>query len=116
MSLARDPLFPEVAAAGEFARDERTRQILQVLTAPQDMDRPLLVPPGVPAERIAALRAAFHATMNDPGFLEEAKRQRLEIKELAGDKVAQIIGDAYALSPDIIQAASEAVRVTSAGR
>ena len=116
VSLARDPLFPEVAAAGEFARDERTRQILQVLTAPQDMDRPLLVPPGVPAERIAALRAAFHATMNDPGFLEEAKRQRLEIKELAGDKVAQIIGDAYALSPDIIQAASEAVRVTSAGR
>src|SRR5215207_9394140 len=68
VSLARDPLFPDVPAAGEFARDERTRQILQVLTAPQDMDRPLLMPPGVPADRVAALRSAFHATMNDPGF------------------------------------------------
>jgi tripartite-type tricarboxylate transporter receptor subunit TctC len=117
VSLKRDPLFPDVPAAGEFARDERTRQILQVLTAPQDMDRPLLVPPGVPAERLAALRAALHAAMNDPGFIEEARKQRLELKELEGEQVARIVADAYALSPAIIQAASEAVRVTgTAGR
>ncbi len=113
VSLRRDPLFPDVAAAGEFAQDERTRQILQLLTAPQDMDRPLLTPPGVPAERLAALRAAFHAAMNDPGFIEEAGKQHLEIKELDGDQVAKIIERAYALPPEIIRAASEAVKVTS---
>ena len=110
VSLARDPLFPDVPAAGEFAKDERTRQILQLLTAPQDMDRPLLVPPGVPAERVAALRTAFHAAMNDPGFIDETKKQRLDLKELGGDEVAKIIQRAYGLSPEIVKAASEAVK------
>jgi tripartite-type tricarboxylate transporter receptor subunit TctC len=113
VSLARDPLFPDVPAAGEFAKDERTREILQLLTAPQDMDRPLLVPPGVPADRVAALRGAFRAAINDPGFLAEARKQHLEIKQLDGDKVAKIVDDAYALSPDIIRAASEAVKPTT---
>jgi tripartite-type tricarboxylate transporter receptor subunit TctC len=113
VSLARDPLFPDVPAAGEFAHDARTRQILQLLTAPQDMDRPLLVPPGVPEDRVAALRGAFRAAINDPGFLAEARRQHLEIKPLDGDKVAKIVDDAYALSPEIIRAASEAVKPTT---
>jgi tripartite-type tricarboxylate transporter receptor subunit TctC len=113
VSLRRDPLFPDVPAAGEFAKDERTRRILELLTAPQTMDRPLLTPPGVPAERVAALRTAFHAAMNDPGFIEEARKLHLEIKELDGEKVATIIHDAYALPPDIIRAAGEAVKPTS---
>ena len=110
ISLKRDPLFPDVPAVGEFAKNERTRQILQLLTAPQDMDRPLLVPSGVPAERVAALRAAFHAAMNDSGFIAEAEKQHLELKELDGDIVAGIIAGAYALSPDVVQATREAVR------
>jgi len=109
IALARDPLFPDVPAVGELAKDERTREILRLLVAPQTMDRPLLAPPGVPDDRVAALRAAFHAAMNDPAFIEEARRQHLEIRELDGDQVAKIIADAYALSPDIIRAASEAV-------
>jgi tripartite-type tricarboxylate transporter receptor subunit TctC len=116
VSLTRDPLFPDVPAVGEFAKDERTRRILQLLTAPQDMDRPLLVPPGVPAERVAALRKAFHEAMNDPGFIAEAKKQNLELKELDGEGVAKIVEDAYALSPDIVQATREAVKpLNSAG-
>jgi tripartite-type tricarboxylate transporter receptor subunit TctC len=113
VSLRRDPLFPDVPAAGEFAKDERTRRILELLTAPQTMDRPLLTPPGVPAERVAALRAAFHGAMNDPGFIEEARKLNLEIKELDGEKVANIIDNAYALPHEIIRAASEAVKPTS---
>jgi tripartite-type tricarboxylate transporter receptor subunit TctC len=114
VSLTRDPLFPDVPAVGEFAKDARTRQIIELLVAPQQMDRPLLVPPGVPAERVAALRAAFHATMTDPGFIAEATRQHLELKELDGDAVARMIDDAYALPPEVIRAASDAVRVTGA--
>src|SRR5262245_3569832 len=114
VALARDPLFPDVPAVGEFAKDARTRQIIELLVAPQQMDRPLLVPPGVPAERVAALRAAFHATMTDPGFIAEAARQHLELKELDGDAVARMIDAAYALPPDVIRAASDAVRVTGA--
>jgi tripartite-type tricarboxylate transporter receptor subunit TctC len=114
VALARSPLFPDVPAVVEFAKDERSRQVLQLFVAPQAMDRPILAPPGVPPERLAALRAAFHAAINDPGFVAEARRQHLEIEEVAGDRVAEIVAGAYALSPDIIKVAGEVMNPTGA--
>ena len=115
VALERSPLFPDVPAVAEFARDERTRQILALFVAPQSMDRPILAPPGVPAERVATLRVAFHAAMHDPGFVAEAAKQHLEIAEVTGERVAKIVADAYALSPEIVKAATEAMSV-AAGR
>ncbi len=115
VALERTPSFPEVPAVAEFARNERSRQVLQLFVAPQAMDRPILAPPGVPPARIAVLRTAFHAAMNDPGFIAEAKKQHIEIQEVDGDRVAKIIADAYALPPDIVKAATEAMSVAGAG-
>src|SRR5215469_18085068 len=109
IALEREPLFPDVPALIEFARDARTKQILQLILAPMSMDRPILMPPGAPADRVAALRAAFHAAMNDPAFLADAKKQRLEVKEISGDKVAQLLTNAYAMPPDVVKAANEAM-------
>jgi tripartite-type tricarboxylate transporter receptor subunit TctC len=79
------------------------------------MDRPILAPPGVPAERVAALRAAFHAAMNDPGFIADAAKDHLEIREVSGLRVAQILSDAFAMPPEIAKAATDAISVTGAG-
>ena len=106
IALARSPLLPDVPAVGEFAKDERTRQIVKLFVSPQEMDRPLLTPPGVPAERVALLRQAFHAAFNDPGFAAEAKRQHLQIREIDGPGVAKIIEHAYALPADVVKAVS----------
>src|SRR5262249_45135225 len=54
VALERSPLFPDVPAVAEFAKDERSRQILELFVAPQAMDRPILAPPGVPSERRGA--------------------------------------------------------------
>jgi tripartite-type tricarboxylate transporter receptor subunit TctC len=115
IALARNPLFPDVPAIVEFAKDDRTRQILHMILAPEYMDRPILAPPGVPPERVAALRAAFHDAMNDPGFIAEAKKDHLEIQEIGGERVAQIINDAFALPSDIVKAAREAIKLTGSG-
>ena len=115
IALERDPQFPDSPALIEFAKDERTKQILQLILAPMAMDRPILTPPGVPAERVAALKAAFHAAMVDPAFLADAKKQRIEVKEVCGEKVAQIITRAFAMPPDVVKAANEAMGGT-AGR
>jgi len=112
VAINRHAQFPDVPAITEYAKDERTRNILRLVLAAEDMDRPILAPPGVPAERLAALRAAFHAAMNDPGFVAEAERQRLEIDEVAGEKVAAIIADTFALPPDIVKAANDAMHLT----
>jgi tripartite-type tricarboxylate transporter receptor subunit TctC len=114
IAIERNPLFPDVPAIVEYAKDERTKQILQLVLTPQEMDRPILAPPGVPAERVAALRAAFHAAMNDPGFIEEAKKQKLEIDEVSGEKVAALIKGAYAMPDDIIKAANQTMDMTGA--
>jgi len=110
VAISRNPQFPEVPAVVELARDERTRQILQLVLAAEDMDRPLLAPPGVPAGRIAA----FHAAVNDPEFLAEAKRQRLDVDEVAGEKVAATVAHAFALPDEIVKAANEAMNLTGA--
>ncbi len=109
IARTRNPIFPDVPAIIEFAKDERTRKILQLMLAPLQMDRPILAPPGVSAERVAALRAAFHAAMNDPAFIAQAEKENLEIGEVSGPDVAQILNDAFALPPDVPQAVAAAM-------
>jgi tripartite-type tricarboxylate transporter receptor subunit TctC len=109
IGMHRSPLFPNVPALGEFAKDQRTRDILDVLLAYQVMDRPMLVPPGVPAERLEMLRKAFHAGMTDPGFIADAKRLKLEIDEVTGERLAEVLKSAFLLPPETVQAAKDAM-------
>src|SRR5262245_65223471 len=70
-------------------------------------------PSGVPAERVAALRSAFHAAITDAGFIAEARRQHLQIAEVDGTRVTKVLSSAYALPADIVKAATEAMNVTA---
>jgi tripartite-type tricarboxylate transporter receptor subunit TctC len=112
VSLKRDPMFPDVPAAAEFAKDQKTKDILKLVLAPQEMDRPILAPAGVPADRVAALRTAFHETMKDPAFLAQAKKEHLEVNEVTGEEISEIIQSAFSLSSDVVQEATEAMNVT----
>ena len=112
VALERNPLFPEAPAIIEFARDERTKQILKLILYPLQMDRPMLAPAGVPPERVAALRKAFHAAMSDPAFIAEAERLSIEIGEVSGDKLQAILADAFSTPPDIVKAANDAMNLS----
>jgi tripartite-type tricarboxylate transporter receptor subunit TctC len=112
VSLHRNKMFPDTPAVIEFAKDDRTRQLLQLMFAPQDMDRPLVLPPGVPPARIAALREAFSATMKDPDFLALAAKGHLEVEEVSGQRVQQIIADAFSLPAEIVSAAKETMSLS----
>jgi tripartite-type tricarboxylate transporter receptor subunit TctC len=70
---------------------------------------------GVPAERVAALRDAFHAAMNDPAFIAQAVKDHLEIGEISGQRITQMLNDACAMPPDIAKAATEAMGNMPAG-
>ncbi len=115
IALKRSHRFPDVPAVIEFAKDEKTRKVLELSLAPQGMDRPLLAPPGTPPDKVAALRAAFHKAMKDPAFVDEAAKQKLEIEEVSGEEVANVIRQAYASPPDIVQAAKDAMNLTGSG-
>jgi tripartite-type tricarboxylate transporter receptor subunit TctC len=103
----RNPMFPDAPTVLELTEDPLARQVFELAFATQDMDRPLLTPPGVPEARVKELRAAFDATMNDSAFKEEAEREHLEMNRVSGDAVAAIIAKAYAMPPKVIHAARE---------
>jgi tripartite-type tricarboxylate transporter receptor subunit TctC len=115
ITLERDPEFPNVPALGEFAKDTRTRQVVELIGAHMLMDRPIVAPPGVPPERIAILRRAFQAAMADPAFIAESQKQRLDIDPLSGQQVADILSKAYAMPADVVSAAREAINLTGSG-
>jgi len=103
ISMERSKDFPDVPAVGELAKDGRTKDILEFALAYQNMDRPVIAPPGVPAERIALLRKAFEDAMKDPAFLADAKKMRLSLDARSGDSVAKIIARTYAKPKSIVR-------------
>jgi tripartite-type tricarboxylate transporter receptor subunit TctC len=115
IALKRDPEFADSPAVAEFAKDDKTKQILQLILAPMGMDRPLLAPPGTPPEIVAALRKAFHDAMTDPGFVADAAKAHIEIEEVGGEEVEKIITEAYAMRRDVIDAAKDAMKLTGSG-
>jgi tripartite-type tricarboxylate transporter receptor subunit TctC len=112
VAMQRNPLFPDAPALGELAKDQKTRDVLSLILAPNQIDRPILAPPGVPAERVALLRKAFHEAMNDPKFIAQAAKEKLEIKEVSGDGVEKLLEGSFALSPDVVKTAKKAMRLT----
>jgi tripartite-type tricarboxylate transporter receptor subunit TctC len=106
-SERRSPDFPDAPSIMEFAKDEPTRQQVRLLIVSQDLDRPVLAPPGVSAERVKQLREAFNATMADPAFLADIKRLRLTLDWVKGEEVAKTLAAAYAMPADVVAAAKE---------
>ena len=77
------------------------RQALEILFARQDYGRPFIAPPGVPEDRIAALRKAFMDTMKDPEFLADAVKARLEIDPLTGEALEALNARVVKTSPEV---------------
>ena len=91
--------------AREALTDPKKRQIFDLLTASALIGRPYIVPKAVPADRLAALRAAFDATMKDPEFLADAAKQRLTVTAMTGTEVEDFIKELYKTPPDAVTAA-----------
>ena len=105
-SRTRLPDMPETMAyAGDLLNDAKKKQILDLLTAGALIGRPFIAPHNVPADRIAALRAAFDATMKDPEFLADAEKQRMTVTPMTGGEVEAAIKRLYQTPPDIVAAA-----------
>lgn len=70
---------------------ESDKQLLRLLIGQWSFARPMALPPGTPAERVAAWRAAFEATVKDPEFITEMAKARLDVHAIAGEKIAPLV-------------------------
>jgi tripartite-type tricarboxylate transporter receptor subunit TctC len=62
-----------------------------------------MVPPGVPAERVTMLRAAFAAALKDKDLLAEADKLRIEVSPQTGEEVQKVVDNAYSAPPAVIE-------------
>lgn len=94
-NMERDPV-PElhVPSIFEFAKSDEQRRLLALLAVSSEVGRPILAPPGVPADRVAALRAAFDAAKRDPDLHQDAKKGGLSVTTgVSGKELEQIVQD-----------------------
>ena len=104
ISRERHPEFPDSPSINEFAgdRDERTRNVFEVVYKILEIDRPFFAPPGLTSERLTTLRTAFERMMKDPSFLEEGQKSNLEFVYGSGEAVAQAIAWIYSMPKEVV--------------
>ncbi|HET7681269.1 MAG TPA: tripartite tricarboxylate transporter substrate-binding protein [Xanthobacteraceae bacterium] len=111
MSLQKHPDLPNVPLVIDLANTPEEKQILTLVFARQALGRPFLAPPGIPQDRVDALRKAFMDTMKDPEFLAEAEKAKLEVNPISGEEVQKIVVEAYKVDPAIAKKTEELLKV-----
>ena len=94
----------------DLAQSERDKNALKIIFSGLSMGRPFLMPPGVPAARVALVRDAFTQMVKDPAFLAAAEKRQLEINDpKSGKDVERLIEEAYSSPEDAIAAARRTI-------
>lgn len=101
--------IPGVEHVYDRAKTDEDRQVFDLIFGILRLGKIFAAPPGVPAERVAALRKAFDAAMKDPELLADAARQRIDISPSSGEAVAQFIAGIYKSPPEAVARAKKAV-------
>jgi tripartite-type tricarboxylate transporter receptor subunit TctC len=105
------PDLPNVPMIQDLATTDEQRQLIEAgIILPLEFAQAYAMPPGVPAERVQAMREAYLATLQDAEFLAEARRLQFEIDPVTGEQVEQAIKKLFSLPPEMrakLQAAFE---------
>jgi tripartite-type tricarboxylate transporter receptor subunit TctC len=108
-AVEKHPDLPNVPLITEKAKDAEQLQIIRLIVATQNMARPFFAPPGIPADRAAALRKAFDETMKDAEFLAEADKMKVEVTPMNADEVNGLLKELYATPKAAIEKAAKAM-------
>lgn len=103
--------FKGVPLVMEFAKDETDRQAMVLAFARQGIAYAFAAPPGVPPDRVKALRAAFDAAVRDREFLADAEKMNADVGPVGGEDVAKVIAQAYAMPKPVLDRAKSALTV-----
>jgi tripartite-type tricarboxylate transporter receptor subunit TctC len=96
-SLKRHRLLPNVPTLPELATDDAGREVLRAAASTGEIGRSIITTPGVPPERLAALRAAFQAMLRDPDFLAACEQRHLMVDGATGEEIDQIVRETLQL-------------------
>jgi len=92
-----------------FAKTDEDRAIMELAYSQEIFGRPFILPPDTPAERVAALRKAFLAALDDKDLLAEAQTMHLDIAPISGAEVQALVAKVYGFPRDVVEKAKRAL-------
>jgi tripartite-type tricarboxylate transporter receptor subunit TctC len=107
----REPLFGDAVDIYDLINSENDRKAADLVFRPNEIGRPVAAPPGIPKDRLDALRKAFDETMKDPAFLAAAKTARLPINPTTGAEVSALFGSFYQEPKAVLDRAKDLIGV-----
>lgn len=110
IGLKKEPELPDVPLLTDLATNDEQKQIFEFFSKSVAITRPVTTSPGVPAERVAALRKAFDATMKDKDFLDEAAKQQAEISPMTGEQVQKVVEELIATPKPLLEKVTAAMK------
>ncbi len=102
-SLSRIAELPDVPTLMEFARNADEKRVLEAILNATEVGAAFFTTPGVPAERVSALRRAFDATMQDPEFKADVEKMRVGLHPLKGEDLQKLVAQVSDLPADITE-------------
>ena len=102
-ALTRHAELPDVPTAVDLAHTDEERAILRAVMNATEVGTAFFTAPGVPADRVEALRRAFDATMKDPEFLAEAQRINVTVNPMTGEELQKLVAEVSNLSPALLE-------------
>ena len=104
------PSLKGVPNVFDLARNDEERRILEFLYAGQGIGRPFVAPPDLPLDRLKMLREAFNATMKDPEFMADVKRNKFDLEPEDGEHLTMLINKIYATPKGIVERVSNLIK------
>jgi tripartite-type tricarboxylate transporter receptor subunit TctC len=106
-ALKKAPELSEVPLAIDFIKNDRDHAVAEIYYSMKDVARPVFTSPGVPADRVAAIRTAFVAMGHDSSFLADAERTRILVEPVGVGPIEAFIKLARIASPDVVSRLTE---------
>jgi tripartite-type tricarboxylate transporter receptor subunit TctC len=107
VGLAKNPHMPNVPFIFDYAKSDEDRQIFRLVFGWLDLERPIGAPPGVPEERLRALREGFDRAMKDPALLVDAEKVQVGIEPMSGAAIAAFVDEAYRAPAEVGKRAAQ---------
>ena len=108
-ALQKNAEIADVPLILDIARNDADKQALLLAIARLEYGRPFFLPPGVPADRVEALRRAFDATIKDPAFVAEAEKTKIDLDPLTGEDVQKLVEQVSHTPADVVARVREAM-------
>lgn len=101
-ALKRHAELPDIPTAIELARNDEERAILRAIMNATEVGTAFFTTPGVPADRLTALRRAFDATMTDAELLTDAQKMNVGVSPMVGEELQALVSEVSNLSPALL--------------